>query len=302
MDDTQAALRAALQYVRRGWRVFPCWWTDGSHCACGIPTCDNPGKHPLAAAVPSGCLDASADGAAVRAWWFALPRANVAIATGPTSGIWVLDIDREAAGFETLAALEARHGALPDTATVITGGLGEHRYFAYPAEEVPSRAGIAPGLDTRGAGGYVVAPPSRHESGRRYTWSLGYSPAEIRFAAAPTWLLELARRSDEATARTNGRPVDLGAELVIVPGARNHQLTRLGGLLRRYGLNARALAGCLAAINAVHCVPPLGEEEVVKIAQSLTRYAPGPFPPFQPSQPSDTRRDDLIVAALRGAR
>ena len=165
MDDTQAALRAALQYVRRGWRVFPCWWTDGSHCACGIPTCDNPGKHPLAAAVPSGCLDASADGAAVRAWWFALPRANVAIATGPTSGIWVLDIDREAAGFETLAALEARHGALPDTATVITGGLGEHRYFAHPAEEVPSRAGIAPGLDTRGAGGYVVAPPSRSPHG-----------------------------------------------------------------------------------------------------------------------------------------
>ena len=102
---------------------------------------------------------------------------NLAIATGRVSGCFVLDVDG-AAGKQTLQRLIDTHGALPETIGVQTG-KGFHYYFAYPADEnitirnLASRSadgGTLEGLDVRGDGGYVVAPPSVHESGTHYTW------------------------------------------------------------------------------------------------------------------------------------
>ena len=108
-------LEYALEYARRDWRVFPCWWTrpQGTACACGSRTCENQGKHPIGRLAPRGCLDATADAEQIRRWWKQYPQANVAIATG--GGLAVIDIDPRHGGDDAFDELVARMGRLPDT-------------------------------------------------------------------------------------------------------------------------------------------------------------------------------------------
>ncbi len=110
--------------------------------------------------------------------------------TGQESGLVVLDIDA-GAGDESAHRLQAQHGALPDTPIALTGGGGFHVLLHHPGSPVPCSAGkVAPGLDIRADGGYVIAPGSVHESGERYRWLR--DPADTPLAVCPTWLLELA--------------------------------------------------------------------------------------------------------------
>src|SRR3974377_404925 len=89
--------------------------------------------------------------------------------TGSVSGVWILDVDGED-GEATLRGLQARLGALPRTREVITGG-GRHLWFRDTGPIPSTTRRIGAGLDTKGDGGYVIAPPSVHPSGRRYAWS-----------------------------------------------------------------------------------------------------------------------------------
>ncbi|MGD8616372.1 MAG: bifunctional DNA primase/polymerase, partial [Gammaproteobacteria bacterium] len=95
----------------------------------------------------------------VDAWFGAQPDANVGIVTGAVSGLLVLDVDPRHGGEESLQRLQAEHGALPPTPEVITGGGGRHLYFAHPGGSVRNRVALMPGIDVRGDGGLVVAPP-----------------------------------------------------------------------------------------------------------------------------------------------
>jgi hypothetical protein len=156
-----ALLAGALEQARAGRPVFPCWWPAGDQCACGNPACPSPAKHPLAGAVPHGFRDASADLGTIERWWRRWPLANVAMPTGRMSGLLVLDVDAHRGGDATLAALERQHGALPPAPRVHTPQGGVHLYFRMPARSIPSRTDVAPGIDVRADGGYVLVPPSR---------------------------------------------------------------------------------------------------------------------------------------------
>ena len=128
--------------------------------------------------------------------WKRHPLLNVGIATGPASDVFVLDIDPAKGGLETLRALRAQHGRLPLTPLVRTGSDGWHLYFDFPeGQEVTNSAGkLGPGLDVRGVGGYVVAPPSLHPNGKRYAWHPGRAPSDgVVPPPAPCWLLELVK-------------------------------------------------------------------------------------------------------------
>ena len=106
-----------------------------------------------------GCRDATKDLAQITAWWCGNPSYNVAVATGPVSKVFVLDVDGPDAE-ASLRKLEAQHGALPETVESITP-RGRHIFFRCENGVVRNSAGaIAPGLDIRGDGGYVVLPPS----------------------------------------------------------------------------------------------------------------------------------------------
>ena len=166
-------LEAALYYASLGWPVFPVWGsTEEGGCACpkGLD-CSNPAKHPLGDLVPRGVKDATTDLDIIRAWWTRCPEANIGLATGKGSGLIVLDVDPDKGGFETLSALIRRHGPLPETFVVHTGGGGLHFYFRHPGGKVSNSSGmIGPGLDIRGDGGYVLLPPSVHATSRDYAW------------------------------------------------------------------------------------------------------------------------------------
>lgn len=132
---------------------------------------------------------AAADVETIMQWWTDNPHANIAVATGEVSNVLVLDVDGEQ-GRETLARLEAAHGPLPRTWRSKTG-KGFHVWFEYPAGQTigTSVGKLGSGLDTRGHGGYVVAPGSIHENGTTYTWKA--SPATTALAPCPEWLVRL---------------------------------------------------------------------------------------------------------------
>lgn len=144
-----STLAYALHYLELGWSVIP--------VACET-------KKPLIAWKEYQARRATVD--EVVAWWRQWPAANIGVVTGAVSGLIVLDIDGEAG-----EASLARCGPLPLTPMVRTG-KGRHIYFAHPGAVIRNFARKLPGLDLRGDGGYVVAPPSLHASGARYTWEV----------------------------------------------------------------------------------------------------------------------------------
>jgi hypothetical protein len=124
---------------------------------------------------------------------------GVGIATGGTIFALDIDVSGDKAGDETLADLELQYGPLPDTATVLTGSGGQHRYFLMPAGVTirnNASTALGPGLDIRGEGGQCVAPPTIHPNGRPYEWD-GGEIGEI--ARAPKWLVELLTARAEPT-------------------------------------------------------------------------------------------------------
>ena len=124
---------------------------------------------------------------------------GVGIATGGTIFALDIDVSGDKQGDETLADLEQLHGSLPNTATVLTGSGGQHRYFLMPAGVTirnNAATALGPGLDIRGEGGQCVAPPTIHPNGRPYEWD-GGEIGEI--AAAPQWLIGLLTARAEPT-------------------------------------------------------------------------------------------------------
>ena len=179
---------AALRYAQRGWPVVPVFTVDqAGRCSCGKEGCTNQGKHPRA---QRGFRDGTTSPSIIKRHW--RQDANVGICTGRSAGIWVLDVDPQHDGDTSLARLLERHGDLPVTVESRTGRGGRHLYFRYPEDrEVRNSVGkIAAGLDVRSDRGGVVAPPSRHISGRRYEWAPGRSPDDVEVADAPAWIFE----------------------------------------------------------------------------------------------------------------
>jgi hypothetical protein len=181
---TGAALVAALAYATAGWPVLPLHTptTDGG-CTCTRAACTNAGKHPR---TEHGLADASADPAQIAAWWQRWPGANVGVRTGE---LVVVEVDG-AAGARSLATLEATHSPLPATRRV-RSARGAHLYFRADGHDIACSAGqLGIGLDVRGRGGYIVAPPSRHATGHHYAWT-----ATDHVAPPPAWLAGLLTAS-----------------------------------------------------------------------------------------------------------
>ncbi|SEE27912.1 Primase C terminal 2 (PriCT-2) [Rhizobiales bacterium GAS191] len=184
-------LPQALAYARYGFRVFPVHTIRDGACSCGgKPNC-MPAKHPC---ILGWQKKATTDEATIRDWWSRWPDANIGIAPGKESGIFVLDVDGEP-GETQLAKLEAEHGPLPETTEVKSGraGGGRHLYFKYPEDGrgIPSWLGkdtAKEGLDCLSDSRYVIAPPSIHASGTRYKCKKPVDPAE-----APDWLIDYVR-------------------------------------------------------------------------------------------------------------
>jgi hypothetical protein len=264
-------LEAALSYAEKGWRVFPLHHIlPSGACSCGTK-CNDPGKHPRVAWKDAATTDSDE----IHYWWDVWPDANIGIATGKLSGLWVLDLDNKQSvdigdglliglGTHSLRALENQYDDLPETLVQVTGSGGNHFFFTYPSTgEYRNRTGLVPGVDVRAEGGYVVGPPSNHVSGNTYQW---VDPDE-NLADVPEWLRELSLKS------RSPRPLEEGE--TVSEGGRNDYLYRMGAKLRgEKDLNFIELLGALGAYNAEYCDPPLDEDEVYRIAKNVDQLPP----------------------------
>ncbi len=113
-----------------------------------------------------GCLDASNDVDQVRAWWQARGDSNIGIATGHL--VDVIDIDGPI-GVRSWARMDVEEMRQLSVGHVSTPRPGGNHIYLPAQPGRTNKATLFPGVDTRGAGGYVVAPPSVTEQGT-YRW------------------------------------------------------------------------------------------------------------------------------------
>lgn len=256
-DETM--LDAALSYAGMGFRVFPL-----------VPKT----KRPITA---NGFKNATADEAKIKDWWGKKPDCNIGIACG--EGIAVIDIDLDESagenGFATVVAWEKEHGALPKTARALTGDNGMHLFYRVDGE-CPCSANKGKGIDIRGDGGYVVAPPSIHpDTGTAYAWEANPSDCPIAEADGNVMALIAFSRPDYEEKKGGGESLGMTLPGEIGKGGRNNTLFSLACSLQSKGLGDAAILAAVKEENADKCDPPLPVSEVKKIVKSAIAYVKG---------------------------
>lgn len=241
----------AKGYLARGWSVLPLRPRD---------------KRPLIPWTPYQTNRPSISD--IEHWFRDWPEANIGIVTGEVSNLIVLDVDPKHGGDDSLRRLERQHRPLPATAEVITGGGGRHLYFTHPGFLLRNRAGLAQGIDLRGDGGYVVAPPSIHPSGGAYEWAPGHAPGMVEIAAFPNWLTGPFRGARP------GRSLSDWRQLVrdgVSEGQCNSTIASLTGHLLSHNVDPNVVLELMLAWNRERCKPPLNDAEVASVVSSITR-------------------------------
>jgi len=193
----------AKAYATKGWESFPVKPQD---------------KTPLV----KWTEVATSDPSMIVGWFDNYPDANIGIACGKRSGIIVLDVDAAHGGYESLSKLIEAHGNLPVTPVSKTGSGGEHIFFKHPGIEIRNSAGkLGAGLDIRGDGGYVVAPPSLHPNGNVYEWVV--RPSQVELAEMPEWMIEILKETPAPQPKLeNG---------IVIEGGRNDYLVQMAGAI-----------------------------------------------------------------------
>lgn len=207
--------QAALQYARRGWKVFPCRERDET---IQIRGADGPRDKVLTAKAPytgQGLKNATTDETTIRGWWARWPTAMIGLPMGENA-MFALDFDprTDAATGEVFtlvdlkAATEAQIGcALPTTLASVTQSGGVHALYAQPeGEPIRNRGNLPPHVDVRGQGGYIVAPPSilyaADGAERRYRWIEGRQDTVA--VAAPAALIAVLRAPKASPSKNAG--------------------------------------------------------------------------------------------------
>jgi hypothetical protein len=246
-----AKIETAQRYLARGWSILPLGARD---------------KRPLVVWEPLQTSRPSAE--QVSDWFGRWPDANIGIVTGEISNLVVLDIDPKHGGDASLERLERQFGPSPSTIEAITGGGGRHLYFAHPGGLVRNRTGFAQGIDLRGDGGYVVAPPSIHPSGRPYVWAAGRSPEDIAPAALPRWILPPSGGPRARRTLSDWRRL---VQEGVPEGQRNSSIASLAGHLLWHQVDPEVVLELLLAWNRMRCRPPLDDAEVAQVVSNIVR-------------------------------
>jgi hypothetical protein len=305
-------LEWALKYAERGLTIFPVWWIEGATCACGMSGCSE-GKHPI---IGGGFKHASGNPDVINAWFKKWPKANIGCLPG-ASGYVVLDLDGPI-GMESARALGLLAEPTLETQSGRVDG-GRHRWYRHPGGTIGNKR-LAPGIDVRADGGYVILPPSNHISGNRYRW-LGRFDEIIALpehlvatltSAAPVPVASVAGQAD---AMPIAGP-SIRDELLtgMAEGGRNTALARYAGRLFAKGLTIDEVQITLLGVNQTVCSPPLGVNEVLMIARSIgaaearsgivrTPHAgsQSPAAAIAPATPAPTMRE-TSEGALAGAQ
>ena len=168
---------AAVRYTHMGWPVFPLAPLSK------IPAIPKPKGH--------GLLDATTDTERISRWWTRHPTHNIGLATGHAFDVIDVDVKKGKDGVNSFFDLLRRgsvynhngfvigNTVIPDVhGLAITASGGMHFYIEPTGK--PNAANTLPdhpGIDFRGLGGYVCAPPTTLGGrGNRYSWLVTPSP------------------------------------------------------------------------------------------------------------------------------
>ena len=251
--------RAAADYIERGLAVIPL--RRGQ-------------KEP---ATVHGINDWSDNPGQVDVWWGRDPWFNVGIVTGqPSGGVFAIDLDvhdEAHSGLDTLRDWETVHGKLPETWEQVTGSGGRQLFYR-ASRRVRNSANGEMGVDVRGDGGFVVAPPSIHPNGETYEWSASPDDCEIADANDLVWeFLDHVRPSSAAGDGGAKPPFELPGE---ISANRNDTLFRYASSLREKGLDSASIRVLVLDANERLCRPPLPVSEIDRtIMRTVERYEPG---------------------------
>ena len=209
-STTKGSMDAALAYAARGLKVFPVEFrgkVKKSYKSAKISNGRNWGM--------------TDDPKEIRCDFARWPKAGVGIPTGKDNGIFVIEADtakgHDVDGIAELRKLEITHGTLPYTLMAMSPTGSLHYYFKHPGGDIyvkNSGSELALGVDVRGDGGMVVAPPSIRPGVGAYRWINEGTP----IADAPDWLIELVKRKDTTASKAGtARRAPAPAQLVPVP-------------------------------------------------------------------------------------
>lgn len=283
MSNNNELMNAALTYASNGWAVFPC-----------APNTKVPlmGTH--------GIKDATTDVALIRAWWSREPNANVAIACGKTSGIYVVDIDvdvgRNINGYDSV-----NEGELTPTAYVNTPRGGLHMYYRCESEPPRSKNNFRRGIDIRGDGYYVLAPPSKHPNGGVYQWGAYgqfaeypdvFKPQEASPVVAP-WREAVPVQPQRQDAASVNRP-SIDSEAQVIERARAYLALVEPAVQGMGGHNSLLKA-------AAKLVTGFGLSDSVALSLLWQDYNPRCVPPWDASNPRDVKDFERKVSEARKA-
>ena len=259
-------LEAALLYASMGWRVFPLQPREKDKFA-----------------VKSWKNDCTTDEKQIRKWWGINPNYNIGVVTG--NGIGVIDVDDKPEkhggiyGSEMLADWEFDNGHIAETVCAKSGTGGMHYYYDIGDWDIRKCESPDLSIDLRCAGGYIVAPPSIHpETGQPYTWDI--SPEDMK----PTPIGDIERACfqwvwDNRYKTKRDRGTDgMGRKNnddSIPEGGRNAALFSEGRSMRSKGCSDEEILARLIGVNRIKCKPPLPDDEVEKIAESVCTVEPG---------------------------
>lgn len=256
-------LAVALAYADHGWPVFPLR-----------------GKTPARPRRDGGrgFHDASTDPEVVAAMWASYPGANIGIRTGEQSGLAVLDVDPPA-GVETLTRIEAERDIAPGTLMQQTGSGGLHLLYRWQPGLGVGSAVWGTGLDLRGEGGYIVAPPSIHpDTGQPYAWT-GDGTWRHELPAWPGHVLPVEKPAPEPRVvvpfgRPGGRQGILaGLVRVVIEAPTGERNTRLNWAAYRTGEHIHA--GRLDQVQAVTALQLAAERVGLTASETRATIASG---------------------------
>jgi hypothetical protein len=258
-SEINEMLQAAFSYAKRGWPVIPLHTPAEGGCSCKNEDCRSVGKHPR---TRNGFYDGTTDKVTIEKWWETWPDANIGIVTGIPSGLVVFDADSNEA--ERLI----QNNGIPITPQVQTG-KGVHHYLEHPGDRISCLVNSKLGLDVRADGGYVVAPPSLHESGKRYVWAPDLSPSNVNIAPMLPWMLEYVRQKQAEKQKTVDNTC-WQAKVIkgVEEGERNNMCAKLSGLLIRMEASETDAIEFLNTWNERN-KPSLKTDEIIKTYYSV---------------------------------
>jgi len=220
----------------------------------------------------------------VSEWFDMWPDANIAIITGKNSGLVVFDLDSEHA-----VDYAENKGGFPDSPKVQTG-KGWHIFSQHPGFEISNDVNKKLDIDIRADGGYVVAPPSFHGSGRQYEWIDGFSIFDIDPAPCSPWMIDYLKEmnscSAKPTKKTTPKPSDNRSTAsqsttdnhyadIMKSGAqqgnRNHCATKLIGHLLGKGNDPGMVWEMVRQWNITKNTPPVDETELQMTFESIKK-------------------------------